>query len=181
MICRSFFYDIVDGIITKNIGKYRFVCTLPIEWKITRRLFLVEVMCSHYCYVTWASWHLYWLATHCFNIFLELITKIGSFPSQTANKIFPCHDIIMEAPIYYNDVIMSSLASQITSLTIVYSAVYSRTDQRKHQSTASLAIVRGIHRGPVNSPRKWPVTRKTFPFDDVIMYAMVSNSMPAVW
>ena len=42
-------------------------------------------------------------------------------------------------------------------------------DQRKHQSSASLAFVRGIHRGPVNSPHKWPVTRKMFPFDDVIM------------
>ena len=51
----------------------------------------------------------------------------------------------------------------------VYSAVYSRADQRKHQSSASLAFVRGIHRGPVNSPHKWPVTRKIFPFDDVIM------------
>ena len=39
----------------------------------------------------------------------------------------------------------------------------------KHQSSASLAIVRGIHRWPVNSPNKWPVTRKMFPFDDVIM------------
>ena len=60
-------------------------------------------------------------------------------------------------------------ASQITSLTIVYSTVYSDADQRKHQSSASLAFVRGIHRGPVNSPHKWPVTRKMFPFDDVIM------------
>ena len=40
---------------------------------------------------------------------------------------------------------------------------------RKHQSFASLDVVRGIHRGPVNSPHKWPVTRKMFPFDDVIM------------
>ena len=52
---------------------------------------------------------------------------------------------------------------------IVYSTVYSGTDQRKHQSSASLAFVRGIHRWPVNSPHKWPVTRKMFPFDDVIM------------
>ena len=43
-------------------------------------------------------------------------------------------------------------------------------DQRKHQRSASLAFVRGIHRGPVNSPHKWPVTRKMFPFDDVIMW-----------
>ena len=64
---------------------------------------------------------------------------------------------------------MSTMASQITSITIVYSAVYSGTDQRKHQSSASLAFVRGIHRGPVNSPHKWPVMRKMFPFDDVIM------------
>ena len=70
---------------------------------------------------------------------------------------------------HYRDVIMGAITSQITSLTIVYSTVYSDADQRKHQSSASLAFVRGIHRGPVNSPHKWPVTRKKFPFDDVIM------------
>ena len=47
--------------------------------------------------------------------------------------------------------------------------VYSGTDQRKHQSSASLAFVREIHRWPVISPHKGPVTRKMFPFDDVIM------------
>ena len=57
----------------------------------------------------------------------------------------------------------------ITSLTNVYLTIYSDVDQRKHQSSASLDFVRGIHRGPVNSPHKWPVTRKMFPFDDVIM------------
>ena len=71
--------------------------------------------------------------------------------------------------LHYGDVIMSTGASQITSLTIVYSTVYSDADQRKYQSPASLAFVRGIHRGPVNSPHKWPVTRKMFPFHDVIM------------
>ena len=70
---------------------------------------------------------------------------------------------------HYDDVTMSGMASQITSLTIVYSTVYPGADQRKHQSPASLAFVRRIHRGPVNSPHKWPVTRKLFPFDDVIM------------
>ena len=70
---------------------------------------------------------------------------------------------------HYSDVIMGTAASQITSLTIVYSNVYSGSDQRKHQSSASLAFVRGIHRWPVNSPHKWPVTRKMLPFDDVIM------------
>ena len=61
------------------------------------------------------------------------------------------------------------MACQITKLTIVYSTVCSGTYQRKHQSSASLAFVRGIHRSPVNSPHKWPVTRKMFPFDDVMM------------
>ena len=67
---------------------------------------------------------------------------------------------------HYNNVIMGSMVSQITT---VYSAVYSGADQRKHQSSASLAFVPGIHRGPVHSPHKWPVTRKMFPFDDVVM------------
>ena len=70
---------------------------------------------------------------------------------------------------HYDDVIMSAIASQITSLTIVYSTVYPGADLSKHQSSASLAFVWGIHRGPVNSPHKWPVTRKRFSFDDVIM------------
>ena len=74
---------------------------------------------------------------------------------------------------------MSTITSKITSFTIVYSTVYSGADQRKHQSSASLAFVRGIHRGPVNSPHKWPVTRKMFPFDDVIMTCETIKHMPS--
>ena len=70
-----------------------------------------------------------------------------------------------------NDVIMSTVAFQITSLTIVYSSFYSDADQRTHQSSASLAFVREIHRWPVHSPQKGLVTRKLLPFDDVIMIA----------
>ena len=47
---------------------------------------------------------------------------------------------------HYTDVIMTTMASQITSLTVVYSTVYLDADQRKHQSSASLAFVWGIHR-----------------------------------
>ena len=72
-------------------------------------------------------------------------------------------------PIHCCDVIMGAMASQSTSLTIVYSSVYSGADQIKHQSSASLARKRGIHRWPVISPHKWPVTPKMVPFDDVIM------------
>ena len=64
---------------------------------------------------------------------------------------------------------MGEVASQITSPAIVYSTVYSDADQRNHQSSVSLAFVRGIRRWPVNFPHKWPVTWKMFPFDDVPM------------
>ena len=47
---------------------------------------------------------------------------------------------------HYNDVIMTTMEYQITSLTVVYAIVYSEADQRKHQSSASLAFVLGIHR-----------------------------------
>ena len=63
---------------------------------------------------------------------------------------------------HYNDVIMGAIASQITSLTIVLTTVYADAEQRKHQSSASLVFVRGIHPGPMDSPHKWPVTRKCF-------------------
>ena len=106
-----------------------------------------------------------------------------SAPSHYPNQCWPSSpmhicgtwgDELMQVMIvfpfwHYNDAIMSSLASEVTSLTIVYSTVYSGADQRKHRSSTSLAFVRGIHRGPVNSLHKWPVTRKMFRFYDVIM------------
>ena len=64
---------------------------------------------------------------------------------------------------------MGKMASQLTSLTIVYSTIYLSADLRKHQSSAPLAFVRGIHPGPGNSQHKGPVTRKMFPFDVDIM------------
>ena len=78
----------------------------------------------------------------------------------------------------YGDVIMSAMPSQITSFTIVCLTVYSGTDQRKDQSSASLAFVRGIHWWSVNSPHKGPITRKMFPFDDVIMAAIDLTGSP---
>ena len=70
---------------------------------------------------------------------------------------------------HYSGVIMYTVASQITSLTIVYSTVCPCVDQRKRQSAASLAFARGIHRSPVYSPHKGTVTRKMFSFDEIIM------------
>ena len=88
------------------------------------------------------------------NVF-ETYWKLPSFPPITNE--------------HYCDVIMGAVASQKASLTIVYSTVYPDAVPRKHQTSASLAFVRGIHRGPVNSQHKCPVTWIMFPFDDVIM------------
>ena len=66
---------------------------------------------------------------------------------------------------------MGLMASYITGVSIVYSTFCSGADQRQHQRSVSLAFVRGIHRWPVNSPHKGPVTWKMFQFDDVIMCA----------
>ena len=70
---------------------------------------------------------------------------------------------------------MDIMASQITDNSHVCSTVCTDAHQRKHQSSASLAFVRGIHRSPMDSPHKGPVTRKMFPFDDVTMYMYVCN------
>ena len=108
-----------------------------------------------------------------------MVSATVRFPTVIVWLMFwtPISKTIMAGyPIFhYGDVIMGPIATQITSLTIVYSIVYSDEDQRKHQSSASLAFVWGIHRGPVNSPHKWRVTRKMFPFDDVIMHSCYLN------
>ena len=79
---------------------------------------------------------------------------------------------------HHNYVIMSAMVSQITGVFIVCSTVCSGTDQRKHQSSTSLAFVREIPWWQVDSPRKGPVTWKIFPFDDIIM-AKVSQHIYA--
>ena len=92
------------------------------------------------------------------------MTNFSSMATNADN--FRCSQWRQIIYIHYNDVIMGAIASHITSLTIVYSIVYSDADPRKHQSSAS----------PVNSPHKWPVTRKMFPFDDVIMFQYARES-----
>ena len=82
--------------------------------------------------------------------------------------------------------LMSQLASQITSVSIVCWTVCSGTDQRKYQSSSLLAFVRGIHRWPVNSPHphKGPLKRKMIPLDDVIVWlnggGWCSNPNPTI-
>ena len=71
-------------------------------------------------------------------------------------------------PQHYNDVIMTTMASEITSLTVVYSTLYSK----KTSNLCVTGLCVGNSPGPVNSPHKGPVTRKMFPFDDDIMESM---------
>ena len=99
---------------------------------------------------------------------MEFLCDMGLFSNGNLWSSWWCHGMEMLSA-HYDDVIMGTIACQITSLTIVYSTVNSGADQSKHQSSASLAFVWGIHRGPVNSPHKWPVTQKMFSFDDIIM------------
>ena len=79
----------------------------------------------------------------------EIACYIG--PPYYGNRLYikrseKLHSLLQACPSHYSDVIMSTMASQITSLSIVYTTVYSGADQRKYQSPASLAFVRGIHR-----------------------------------
>ena len=99
-------------------------------------------------------------------------------PSWTVLRKASHGEKIRKLLVHNSDVIMSPMVSQITSLSIVYSTICSCVDHRKHQSSASLAFVQGIHRWPVNSPHKGPVTRKTFPFDDIIMCVLATAWTP---
>ena len=72
----------------------------------------------------------------------------------------PCRTHGPCLPRHHSDVTMIGMASQIAGVSVVCSG----TDKRKDQSPASLAIVRGIHRWPVDSPHKGPVTWKCFHF-----------------
>ena len=139
---------------------------------------------------TLMPWHANDFCINDDTLWWETIAVAGGFSAQVASNVEFWRWLVVSLNTFrgvvnrrsmrwhYDDVIMGAIASQITSLTIVYSTVYSGADQSKHQSSASLVFVWGIHRGQVNSPHKWPVTRIFFPFKDVIM---VIFTMMATW
>ena len=109
-------------------------------------------------FIFWTESVVFWFRYY-WNLFLsvQLTRKQHKFGKWTGTEQATYRYPNQRLPSYwrthhYNDVIMDSMASQITSLTI-----YSGGDQRKHQSSASLVFVRGIHRGPMNSPQKSPM------------------------
>ena len=89
----------------------------------------------------------------------------------------------------HSDAVTSKRARyQITGVSIVCSIVCSGANRTKHQSSATMAFLRGIHRWPLKPPHKGPVTRKMFPFDDVIMLQLclsvltrTKNTGQVVW
>ena len=83
-------------------------------------------------------------------------------------KVYNIHRVTKHVQ-HYNDVIWARWRLKSPASWMFTQPFFQGADQRKHQRSASLAFVRGIHRWPVNSPHKGPVTRKMFPFDDVIM------------
>ena len=134
------------------------------------------VLMRNFCYMSSAlaavsinimSGNLPWLCSHG-TTYMKNCTQLSLMPMLFGN----CH---------YSDVKISTMAYQIASLKIVYSTVYPGADQRKHRRSASLAFVTGIHRWPVNSPHKGPVTRKMFPFDYVILVSSQHCKAAVSW
>ena len=70
---------------------------------------------------------------------------------------------------HYSDTTMGAMTSHITGVSIVCPTIWSGAHQRKHHSSASPTFVSGVQRSAVDSPHKGPITRKMFPFDNVIM------------
>ena len=142
------------------INVYTFACYFCYRlfhiWTLARCSYLHLLHVSHF------KWTLSYLILSYLILYYPMLSYLSKAPPRFLPNFF------VNAPdwwlstqrisAHYNDVIMSMMASQITRLTIVYSTVYSGADQRKHQSSALLAFVWGIHRWPVNSPYKGTVT-----------------------
>ena len=131
------------------------------DWTRTKTLSTSHQMYTRFCFALFCLYY---------KVMVSHVGHVGHSPIYlwyTSVVLCQSHD--------YSDVIMGVMASQITGVSIVCSAVCSGADQRKHQSSASLAFVRGIHRWPVDSPHKGLVTRKMFPFNDVIVASELSR------
>ena len=119
-------------------------------------LFILLFICSNFLHKGQVTRYFdVWFVVSLYKLFnIQWSGRLFETPWRSCDvHVIKCQQCLMT--FHYCDVIMSAVASQITSLTIVYSD----TDQRKHQSSASLTFARGIHRSPVNLPHKWPVMR----------------------
>ena len=78
------------------------------------------------------------------------------------------------SPVHYSDVIMARWRLKSPASRFFYSTAYSGADQRNIRAPRHWPLCGD--RWPVNSPHKWPVTRKMFPFDDVIIFPCEQNT-----
>ena len=125
-----------------------------VNWKFNEISIKIQLNNSHFRIYMWVGW--LWLHDDVIKLKLfphywPFVRGIHRSPAHEGTKtseyifIFD-HVLTLIRHKHYGDVIMTTMASQIISLTVVYSIVYSGADQRKHQSSASLAFVWGIHR-----------------------------------
>ena len=126
----------------------------------------------------YSTWHNIFSKRHKLPLGPPIFTTWLTLHFQPDDQLLSWYDIpgeythqipLLNQKLIYSDVIMRTIAFQITSITIVYSTVYLGVYKRKYQSSASLAFVGGIHMWPVNSPHKGPTARTMFPFDEVTM------------
>ena len=148
---------------------YRLSDILARTFQVNTTLHHQVIYYAHLVYCIWRCWQPWimrmgWYITPDCRLFFT-----WCFLYNTSLLGIMLHSKAGFTTVHYSDVIMGNMAYQINRLMIVNSTVHSGADQRNHQSSVSLAFVRGIHRWPVTSPHNWPVTRKMFPFDDAIM------------
>ena len=171
--------------------KYMLYTIIRLWWDDKSWFFLSLSMSASFCLNIWYTWrcthislHIYFLSPSPGVICVGRLThqlprnkRATVLPTSlehcsfNACNVISAHGHVMwsmqrycHSRVHCSDAIMSAMASRITSLTIVYSTVHSGAHQRKYQSSASLAFVRGIQWWPVNSPHKGPVTPKMFPW-----------------
>ena len=152
---------------------------------------LVRKLCYEYIwYVNITKAIIFQFSIHITSVVLAILAKFYCFtspfvPNLEAKSVVPAtitrnsehcwrsleclYRFSLSGYTHCRDVIMNAMASQITGVSIVYSTICAGAYQRKHQSSASLPFVGGIHRWPANYPHEGPVTRRMFPFDDVII------------
>ena len=102
-------------------------------------------------------------------VLLALCDMMGLTPVDCRSSQLSCDDTWYDSRRYLHPSQWRHNERLKSPASPLCSTVDSGADQRKHQSSASLAFVRGIHQWPVNSLHKMPTTRKMFPFDDIIM------------
>ena len=135
---------------------------------ISRSMF-TGFCCALFCcgYQYFPSMLIWWFS-HILRSSFDYIWKFVNTDFLSASEV-ALNDTHEKTALHYSDIMMGAIASQITSPTIFYSTDYSDAEQRKRQTPRHWPLCGEFLPGTGEFPHKWPVTRKMFPFDDVIM------------